>query len=84
MMDLLIHLGEGALGGLILNVMPCVFPVLFFKIGSLIEHREASDRMRRLDAAASLVGPLITFSGFAPLVVALRVSVPSGRRHRTL
>lgn len=73
-MDLLIHLGEGALGGLILNVMPCVFPVLFFKIGSLIEHRELSVRTRRLDALAYLVGTLITFAGFAALVIALRAA----------
>lgn len=74
MMDLLINLGKGTLGGLILNVMPCVFPVLFFKIGSLIEHREASDRVRRLDAVAYLVGTLITFAGFAALVIALRAA----------
>lgn len=71
-MDLLLHLGEGVLGGLVLNVMPCVFPVLFFKISSLIEHREMAVRARRLDALAYLLGTLVTFAGFATLVIVLR------------
>ncbi|MEZ4475440.1 MAG: thioredoxin family protein [bacterium] len=73
-MDLVIHLGEGVVGGLILNVMPCVFPVLFFKVSSLIEHQDQPARERRLDAVAYLIGTLIAFAGFAALVVALRAA----------
>ena len=73
-MDLLIHLGEGVVGGLILNVMPCVFPVLFFKVSSLIEHTTESAGSQRRDALAYLGGTLIAFAGFAALVIALRAA----------
>ncbi len=62
------------LGGLILNVMPCVFPVLFFKVSSLIEHTTESAGAQRRDALAYLGGTLAAFAGFAALVIGLRAS----------
>ena len=59
------------LGGLILNLMPCVFPVLAIKVVSFTQH--ASDqRARRLDGAAYSVGVVASFAALGLLVVALR------------
>ncbi len=71
-MDFAINLGSGVLGGLILNVMPCVFPVLFFKLSRLVEHAEEAPGELRRDALAYLGGTLTAFSGFAGLVIALK------------
>ena len=71
-MEFLIALSFGFLGGLILNIMPCVFPVLIFKVSSWIESIEESAQSRRADSLAFLLGCLICFSAFAAAVVALR------------
>ncbi len=64
----------GVLGGLILNVMPCVFPVLFFKLNAWIAHAESDQQHRRADALGYLAGTLTTFGVFAALVIGLRAS----------
>ncbi|CAN5470596.1 thioredoxin family protein [soil metagenome] len=59
------------LGGLILNLMPCVFPVLAIKVVGFTQH--ASDqRARRLDGAAYSAGVVASFAALGLLVVALR------------
>jgi thiol:disulfide interchange protein DsbD len=52
--------------------MPCVFPVLIFKVSSWIESADESAHNRRLDSLAFLLGCLLCFSAFAAAVVALR------------
>lgn len=69
-MDLVI-LGSAVLGGLILNVMPCVLPVLFFKINGLIEHRDLAPKQRRIEGLAYLGGTLAAATAFAVAVIAL-------------
>lgn len=64
-------LGSAVLGGLILNVMPCVLPVLFFKINGLIEHRDLEPRARRVEGLAYLAGTLAAVSAFALAVILL-------------
>lgn len=71
-MDFAINLGFGVLGGLILNVMPCVFPVLFFKLSRLVEHADEHPAELRRDALAYLGGTFVAFAAFAAGVVALR------------
>jgi thiol:disulfide interchange protein DsbD len=71
-MEFLLALGFGFLGGFILNIMPCVFPVLIFKVSSWIEHAEESAAARRVDAIAFLAGCLLCFSAFAAAVIAMR------------
>ncbi len=60
------------LGGLILNLMPCVFPVLSIKAISLIEARAKVARRQRGHALAYTFGVLATFAGLAGLLLALR------------
>ncbi|MCA9544410.1 MAG: thioredoxin family protein [Myxococcales bacterium] len=73
-MEFAITFLSGVAGGLILNVMPCVFPVLFFKLQSWIAHADSSASHKRVDALAYLGGSLVTFSVFAVAVIALRTS----------
>jgi thiol:disulfide interchange protein DsbD len=63
------------LGGLILNLMPCVFPVLAMKAAALarLAGHDRSD-MRR-DGVAYTMGVLVSFAAMAALVVAIRASV---------
>jgi len=59
-------------GGLILNLMPCVFPVLSIKAISLVEARGATARKQRGHALAYTFGVLLTFGGLAGLLLILR------------
>ncbi len=70
---LLALLGFALLGGLILNVMPCVFPILSLKALSLAK-AGAHEAHARAEAAAYTAGVLATF-GLAGIVLAwLRAS----------
>ncbi len=60
------------LGGVILNLMPCVFPVLSIKAISLIEARAKVARRQRGHALAYTFGVLASFAGLAGLLLALR------------
>lgn len=59
------------LGGLILNLMPCVFPVLAIKVVGFTQHA-GNQRTRRLDGLAYSAGVVASFSALGLLVVALR------------
>ncbi len=61
-------------GGLILNVMPCVLPVLALKAFHAIEHRKHDVRMRRLHGLAYLTGTVSLFTALSLVVVALKAS----------
>lgn len=59
------------LGGLILNLMPCVFPVLAMKASAL--SRSAHEPVEaRKDGLGFLAGVLVTFVALAGLLLALR------------
>ncbi len=59
------------LGGLILNLMPCVLPVLSLKALSLAQSGESRDRARR-HALAYTAGVLLSFAALGALALALR------------
>lgn len=61
-----------ALGGLILNLMPCVFPVLAIKAVGIASLRGADKRHARLQAASYVGGVLVTFLALGTLMIALR------------
>lgn len=62
------------LGGLVLNLMPCVFPVLSIKAISLVEARGATAARQRAHALFYTAGVLLTFAGLAGLLLVLRGS----------
>jgi thiol:disulfide interchange protein DsbD len=59
-------------GGLILNLMPCVLPVLSVKAIALIEHSEVSPRVSRRHGLAYTAGVLASFAALAGALIALR------------
>ena len=70
---LLAALGLALLGGLILNLMPCVFPVLFLKAAAAIEAGGDRARLRR-QGAFYTVGVVSSFLAIAMILLALRAS----------
>ena len=61
------------IGGLILNLMPCVFPVLAMKAASLAGHG-GDQALARRQGVAFGVGVLATFLALAGLLIALRAA----------
>ena len=60
-------------GGVILNLMPCVLPVLSLKVLALLEHADTPSRMRR-HAVWYTVGALAGFVALGGLALVLRAS----------
>jgi thiol:disulfide interchange protein DsbD len=73
-MELLQYIGFGLVGGLILNVMPCVLPVLTMKVFHLLEHSAITRREQRLHGLAYTGGVIFSFLVLAAAVIALRAS----------
>ena len=74
--SLLYHIGGGVIGGLILNIMPCVLPGLFIKARGVLEQlqNEGSVEDQRADGLAYTFGCLCTFTIYALIVIAMRMS----------
>ena len=62
--------GMSFLGGLILNLMPCVFPVLSLKMLSLVEHRREGNLA--LHGLSFTVGVLISMTFLAGALIAVK------------
>lgn len=60
------------IGGLLLNLMPCVFPVLGIKVMGFVEHAHADARAMRLQGWMFTAGVLVSFLALAGLMLALR------------
>jgi thiol:disulfide interchange protein/DsbC/DsbD-like thiol-disulfide interchange protein len=60
------------IGGVILNLMPCVFPVLAMKAMALARLGGAARGAVRLEAAAYTAGAVISFAALAGLLLLLR------------
>jgi thiol:disulfide interchange protein DsbD len=60
-------------GGLLLNLMPCVFPVLSLKVMGFVEHHDAKRTMHR-EAIAFSAGVILSFVLLALALVALRAA----------
>lgn len=67
-------LGLALLGGVILNVMPCVLPVLTMKVFHLVERGSGAPREQRLHGLAYTGGILAAFLALASVLVLLRAS----------
>jgi thiol:disulfide interchange protein DsbD len=72
-LTLLAALVGALLGGLILNLMPCVFPVLAIKVVGFTRH--ANDRRaHRLAGFAYTAGVIVSFLALGALMLALRAA----------
>jgi thiol:disulfide interchange protein DsbD len=67
-------LGLALLGGLILNLMPCVLPILAIKVFGIAERAHADRRNVLADGAAYTLGITATMTALAGLVIALRAA----------
>lgn len=61
-------------GGLILNLMPCVLPVLGIKLASLMTLAQSSRRETRLRFLATAAGIIFSFLVLAAVITGLRLS----------
>jgi thiol:disulfide interchange protein/DsbC/DsbD-like thiol-disulfide interchange protein len=61
------------IGGLLLNIMPCVFPVLSIKILSFIEHSGNDSKSTQRHGLAFCLGVLVSFWIVAALLLSVRV-----------
>ena len=62
------------IGGLILNLMPCVLPVLAIKAFGLMQHARSAPREVRLQGVAYAAGVLISFALIAGALIGLRAA----------
>ena len=68
---ILLALGGAILGGLILNVMPCVFPIIGLKAMSLAK-AGGGERVARRDALGYTLGAVMVCVGLGAAILALR------------
>ncbi|PWC32339.1 protein-disulfide reductase DsbD domain-containing protein [Azospirillum sp. TSO35-2] len=71
---LLAMLGVALLGGLILNLMPCVLPVLSLKLLSVVKHGGRAPAAVRAGFLASAAGILTSFLLMASVLVAVKAA----------
>jgi thiol:disulfide interchange protein DsbD len=62
------------MGGILLNLMPCVFPVLGIKVMGFVEHAHGDARAMKLQGVLFSVGVLLSFLLLAGIMLALRAS----------
>jgi suppressor for copper-sensitivity B len=62
------------LGGLVLNLMPCVLPVLSLKLLALVGHAGAQRRLARLGLLAAAAGVVVSFGVLATVLIALKTA----------
>jgi thiol:disulfide interchange protein len=60
------------LGGIVLNAMPCVFPILSLKLLSLARHAHGHRAARLLQGLAYTAGVLASFAALGGALIALR------------
>ena len=70
--SLALILAFALLGGLILNLMPCVLPVLSIKLLGVVGHGGGERRLVRLSFLASAAGILFAFLVLAGVLIALK------------
>lgn len=67
-------LGLALLGGLILNLMPCVLPVLSLKLLTLAGYASAERRAARLGLLSTAAGVMVSFGVLAAALIVLKAA----------
>lgn len=62
------------LGGLILNLMPCVFPVISLKVMSFLKLADSNPKLVRMHALSFSGGVLVTFLVVATILLVLKAT----------
>lgn len=71
--DLMLTLGFAFVGGLVLNLMPCVLPVLTIKAAGLV-HTAHDPKVSRAHGIAYLSGVVLCFAAIGAILIALRAA----------
>ena len=72
LINLLLSLAGAFIGGMVLNLMPCVFPVLALKAMSFAQSAGESYKKRLIGALAYSLGVLFSFIALAWILIGLR------------
>ena len=72
--DMLQAIVFGLLGGIVLNLMPCVFPILSMKALGLVQLAGAERRAARTSGLLYTAGVLVAFAAIAVALLALRAA----------
>ena len=67
-----VALAFALLGGILLNLMPCVFPVLGIKVMGFVEHAHGEARAMRVQGWMFTAGVLVSFLLLAGIMLGLR------------
>src|SRR5882757_834242 len=70
--DWLRYVGFALVGGILLNLMPCVFPVLFIKALALVQSSTSERRAMRVQGLAYTLGILVSFWIVVGVLLGLR------------
>jgi thiol:disulfide interchange protein len=70
--SMLRYVGFALIGGILLNLMPCVFPVLFIKALALVQSSTSERRAMRVQGLAYTLGILVSFWIVVAVLLALR------------
>ena len=73
-MSLPLAVGLALVGGLLLNLMPCVFPVLSLKALTLASHAREDRSASRREGVAFGAGVIISFAALGAAILALRAA----------
>jgi thiol:disulfide interchange protein/DsbC/DsbD-like thiol-disulfide interchange protein len=73
-LGLLVALALALAGGMILNLMPCVFPVVSIKVLGFVEQSQGDAKRLRTHGLVFAAGVLVSFWAVAGLLLALRAS----------
>jgi thiol:disulfide interchange protein DsbD len=73
-MTLIVALAFAFIGGLILNLMPCVFPVLGIKVMGFVQHAQKDNALLKQQGFAFFAGVVISFWILSGLLLALRAA----------
>lgn len=71
--EFIIALVFAFIGGLLLNIMPCVFPVLSIKIVGFLEHAQHDPALTRRHGLAFSAGVIVSFWILALVLLSVRV-----------
>lgn len=73
---LLIILGGAFLGGILLNLMPCVLPVLSLKVFSLLKKKEIAPKIMRIHGLVFMGGVLASFLTLVLILMIVKSYTP--------
>jgi thiol:disulfide interchange protein DsbD len=73
--EILSNIGAAFIGGVILNIMPCVLPVLTMKVFHVVKKAQDDPSSNRKHGLAYAAGVVSTFVLFALLVIAMRTAI---------